>query len=119
MFLSRTSNNRLFKTIGVVFLSLIIVAYAVSRSLDYAKGPSIEISNPQNGITATSTTIEITGRALRVNEIFLNGNPILIDENGNWNETIILFPGLNKLTILGKDQFNRQTIKELDIIKPE
>ena len=116
MQISRTNYRRLLQLSGALILAGIIIAYAISRSLNYARGPEIIIFNPSNGSTATSSTITIDGQALRVNKITLNGNPIFIDENGYWKETLIVLPGLNKITVSADDQFGRKTSQTLDLV---
>ena len=116
MFSSRTNNLRFAKIIGVIIIIGIIVIYTITRSLNYARGPEIYIFSPTNGLIATTSTIVISGRVLRVNKISLNGKSILIDENGYWKETLIIFSGLNKITVTAEDQFGRNVSKELDLV---
>jgi len=116
MFESRTQNLRLIKTTGVLILAFIIIIFAIFRSFNYISGPSLEIYSPINGANIESSTIKVTGQALRINKITLNGNPITIDEQGNWSETLIIFPGLNTITIEAQDQFGRINKKQLDIV---
>jgi hypothetical protein len=35
---------------------------------------------------------------------------------GNWKEMIIIFPGINKITVKVEDQFGRTLVKQLDIV---
>jgi hypothetical protein len=113
---SRTENLRLIKIIGISFVILLIITFAFFRSLNYLKGPSITINYPQNGDIIDSKTTEISGNAKRINKISLNGYPVSIDEQGNWKEMIIIFPGINKITVKVEDQFGRTLVKQLDIV---
>ena len=114
---TRTTTLRLFRVGTVVLVALVITAYAVWRSLNYARGPEIVVFSPSHGASVVSTTTKITGQALRVKEISLNGKPISVDEQGNFAETIILFPGVNFVTITARDQFGRDTFKEIQIYR--
>jgi hypothetical protein len=116
MFSSRTNNLRLIKIAGVFLLFLLIAIYAGLKSLNYARGPEITILYPAQGMITSSTTIVVTGQAFRINKITLNGNPISVDENGKWEHTVIIFPGLNPITLYAEDQFGRNTSTKLDII---
>lgn len=116
MFDSRTQNLRLIKIIGVLFLALIIIIFAVFRSVNYLRGPGLEIYYPSNGENITSSTIKISGRALRITKILLNGRPITVDEQGKWEETLIIFPGINIINIETWDQFGRMKSQQLDIV---
>ena len=113
---SRTEIIRLTKTLLVFFLIIIVAVFVIFRSLNYLKGPNVRIDSPANGSIVTSRSIQISGNAQRINKITLNGFPISIDEQGNWKENLIIFDGLNKITINVEDQFGRKTSKKLDII---
>ncbi len=116
MFNSRTKNIRLIKIVAPSLLFLFITIYTVSRSINYAKGPHIEIFTPVNGSTISSSTTIISGKAYRINKITLNNNPISIDEAGNWEKSIIIFSGINQITVYAEDQFGRSVQHKLDII---
>jgi len=116
MFNSRTNNLRLIKITSLVVLFILIAIYAFFRSLNYAKGPDIEIYFPSDGSTISSSTIKITGQAFRINKITLNGHTISVDESGKWEQTVIIFPGINKITLYAEDQFGRNISKKLDIV---
>ena len=113
---SRTDNLRLIKIGGILFLIIIISAFTIFRSLNYARGPQITIFYPTNGSMTASSTLKIGGQAQRINKITLNGNPISIDEKGFWEENIIIFSGINLITIKAEDQFGRKISKQLDIV---
>ena len=116
MFSTRTAFQRLLKILALTVFVAIIVTYAVWRSLNYARGPVIRVTEPLNGAGIASTTVNIRGQALRVNTITLNGRPISIDQQGYFNEIVIIFPGLNVLTIEAGDQFNRHVKTELQLV---
>lgn len=113
--MTRTTTIRIIKLAVMIALIGIIFIYAISRSTNYARGPSIQISWPKDGITATSSTISISGIAERINKLTLNGNSISTDEKGYWNQTIIVFPGLNKISLEAQDQFDRNTRATINI----
>jgi len=106
----------MIKMTGAFVLAIIIIAYAISRTLDYARGPMIQVFWPVDGESATSSVITVKGRALRVNKLTLNGDPVSTDEQGDWSQAIIIFPGLNKLTLSADDQFGRNTKIRIDIL---
>ena len=116
MNLTRTTTLRLIRILIIAILACGIITYAVFRSLDYARGPSITIIEPTDGSSTASTTVTIRGHVDRVNAININGNPIFMDVAGNFTQTLIIFPGLNKLMFSARDQFGRIVEKKLDIV---
>jgi Glucodextranase, domain B len=114
--LTRTKTIRVLKIVGIILFVGCIVAYAIWRSLNYTRGPRIDVFEPLNGSSIASSTVTIRGRALRVNSLSLNGQTLSVDEQGNFNQVVIIFPGINKLTFAAEDQFGRNTSTELDIV---
>jgi hypothetical protein len=116
MQLTRTSYIRILRIVVASVVIVLIVAYAIWRSLNYARGPAIVILEPENGSSAPGSTMTIKGHADRVNNLIMNGDQVSIDEQGNFVQSIIIFPGTNKITFTASDQFGRSTEKELDIL---
>ncbi|MFA6601969.1 MAG: hypothetical protein WCT02_03895 [Candidatus Paceibacterota bacterium] len=116
MSFSRTNNINLLRWLGISLLVLFIIGYTISRSLNYFKGPEILIDWPANGATATTSTIVISGQAVRLSSLFLNGNPLSMNEQGLWSQKVLVFRGINRITLSAKDQFGRSISKELDLV---
>lgn len=116
MDINRTATLRLIRYSVIGLVALIIILYALSRSLNYIHGPQIEIFQPINGSAIASTTTTIIGRALRINSLLLNGKTVFIDESGNFQETILVFPGVNMISLTAKDQFGRSVNNQLEVV---
>ncbi len=114
--MTRTTLLRILKIAGIVIIAAIIIAFAVSRSLNYARGPVILITEPANGSSALTTMITVAGKAERVNSLSLNGQAISVDEQGNFSESVTVFPGLNVLSLEAQDQFGRKTRTDLTVV---
>lgn len=113
---SRTGNIALLKWFLLVLLLSVTTIFVLLRSLNYIRGPEIIIDYPVDGNTIASSSIKIRGQANRIVKIMLNDFPITVDEQGKWSENLLIFPGLNKITIKVQDQFGRIRIKQLDIV---
>lgn len=118
MTLTRTSFLRLTKIIGAIIIIALIASYAIWRSSNYARGPHIILVEPSNFASIDATTTHVIGRVERAHIITLNGRTITIDENGNFDETIVLFPGTNVLTLEAKDQFERNIQQQIRVFRP-
>ena len=110
---TRTTLLRILKIGSAVLIVVLIVTYAIWRSLAYARGPHITITDPTDGASITASTTIIHGQVERTNNITMNGKSISIDEQGNFNETIIVFMGSNIITFEARDQFGRSVETEL------
>lgn len=116
MQLTRTTTLRALKIISVAAIIGLIIAYAIWRSFSYVQGPKIIIFTPENGSSTASSTATIRGRAERTTGLSLNGNTISVDEQGNWDQTLIVFPGDNIISIKASDRFGRSISQTLSIV---
>lgn len=91
----------------------VVVAYATWRSLNYARGPAINIFFPPDQTATSSKVINMYGRADRISRLSINGRDLTIDELGNFSEILVIFPGINVVTIGATDQFGRSISKEV------
>lgn len=114
--LTRTSLIRIIRLSIVIILVGLIVAYAIWRSFNYARGPYIDIFEPIDGASLSADTITLKGKALRVISLNLNGRTIFVDQEGNWSETMAVFPGQNSFVITASDRFGRSISKRLEIV---
>ena len=115
MNITRSRFARIVRIAATALAILIVVLYAGYRSLPYLRGPVIHVYQPLNGSSISSTTMTIIGKADRVNSLSLNDNPIQVDEAGNFRQIIIVFPGVNIVSLDATDQFGRRTHTDLEI----
>ena len=113
--MSRRSTMKYVKRSAYLALVIIIVGYALFASRDYIRGPHIEITEPADNSTTLTSTVTLKGKAVRVKSVLLNGRSITMDEQGNWSEIILLYPGMNTISFLAEDKFKHQTRKTLHI----
>jgi len=114
MTLTRTTTLRLIKIAIIAVVAIIVISYAIWGSLNYARGPKIDITEPANGAVISTPTMDIVGTIERAHNLTINGGAVPIDEQGNFKQTIVVFPGINHLTLRATDQFDRNT--ETDIV---
>ena len=114
--MTRTSFIKLIKIVATSVVALLIIAFAIWRSLDYVRGPHITIKQPTNGAEITNSYVTIIGRVERATNLLIDGSEINIDEKGNFSDNIVVFPGVNFITIAAQDQFGRSTKDQLTLV---
>ena len=114
--MTRSAYIRLIKIVTTIIVVALISTFAIWRSLDYARGPSVTITEPINGSSISANSVMIKGVVERAKNMLLNGNEINIDEKGDFSETIIVFPGINLITLTAKDQFGRSAIQLITLV---
>lgn len=104
---------------GFIFIAL-LAGYVYLESGDFVEGPQITILAPRGGTMIEDSLIHISGVALRVSKLELNGDTIFIDEAGNFREQILLIPGINIITLTAEDKFGRKIKEIVELIhKPQ
>ena len=112
--------NRVAAVIVRIFLVLIIVGvvlgYAYSKSQDYVNGPQVVILTPKDGATVKDRLVPIYGTTQNITELTLNGRKIYINENNEFEESLLLFPGYNRISVRAKDRFDKSTEEYVTIV---
>lgn len=99
-----------------VGLAALIAVYAGYKFQDFWRGPTITINAPENGQQFEKPVVTLTGTAKRIAFLSLNGKQIYTDPSGQFEETLLLSPGHNIITISAEDKFNRETEKQLQLM---
>ena len=99
-----------------LLLGVTIVGYAIFASRDYLRGPQITIIEPSDGAIMSTSSLPIKGQVKRVRTLLLNGRSIVMDEEGNWSEIILIYPGPNTITLEASDRFKHTTSKTLIVM---
>jgi hypothetical protein len=97
-------------------LLLLIIGYSAFQARKIIAGPDLTITSPTIEGIMTDPYIQVTGVAKNIKEISLNGRPIYIDEQGNFNERLVLIAGYNIIELEAKDKFNKETKKTIELV---
>lgn len=114
--ISRNGIKKILKISIISLISLIILGYAYFAFHDFINGPKITVFQPISGSSITTSSVELVGKAVRIQDITLNDRPILIDEEGNFTEILILAPGYNAFLLSAHDKFNRTTKYKIELV---
>ena len=94
----------------------IIVFYAYYQSRAVVAGPEILLATPLNGITSTTSLIEVRGVAIHAKELTLDGREIFVDMSGKFAEKLLLQDGYNIIQLTAKDGGGREIKKTIELI---
>lgn len=100
--------------LGVLFL--LLLSYSLFQARFLILGPRIWIESPEDGAQVFEPMVKISGRASNIAWISLNGSPIFTNEEGFWEEVLIVSKGTSIMTLSAKDRFGRETEESVRII---
>lgn len=106
------------KIIIVILLALLIGGgiFYLYREIGYISDePKLVIFSPEDNVTVSENSIYIEGVTDRDAKIYINDQPILTNDEGNFKEEINLQPGTNVVKIKSLNRFNKETFRVLTI----
>jgi hypothetical protein len=107
-----STRQTLLLVMGVLF-----VAYCLFQARFLILGPGISIDSHQDGALVASSTIHLSGTVRNAAWIDLNGKQIFTDENGLWNEKLIVSEGVSIMTVRVRDRFGRETSERISLVR--
>lgn len=114
--INRNGIKKILRAVIILIIILTVLGYAYFASHNFVNGPEIIVIEPKSGTSTTTSSIKIIGKALRIQDITLNGRPIIIDDKGNFDENLILAPGYNVSLLSAHDKFGRTTEYKIDLV---
>ncbi|HMP67568.1 MAG TPA: hypothetical protein PKA60_02355 [Candidatus Paceibacterota bacterium] len=115
--MAKNKTASIIKTIIAVLFVVGIVSYVFFNSRVLIAGPQIIIESPVNGQKIEgSQLIKISGTANNIAYFWLDDRQIYTDEEGNFSESLLLYPGYNIIWLTAKDKFDRSTSQKLELI---
>lgn len=94
-----------------------IVALILRHLIPLLAGPVLVISSPVHGATYEESLVYVSGTTKRAVRMTLNGQTILVREDGIYDIPLVLIDGINTLSLEAEDKFGRTTDKELVVFK--
>ncbi|MCF7834021.1 MAG: hypothetical protein K9L98_01295 [Candidatus Pacebacteria bacterium] len=103
-----------FSFLGVFFIFIIVFSFFKTKDLIF--GVKISGVNIVDGSTIKDSVLKLTGNAKNASKLVLNGREIYIEKDGNFNETIALLSGYNRVHIQAEDKFGNRDEKNYQLI---
>lgn len=114
--MARNNTASIIKSFLAIAVFLIIIGYTLFNSRLFIKGPQIIIDLPENGaVISDKPLINISGKAVNISHIEINGRQIYIEENDAFSESLLLDSGYNIIQVTAQDKFGREVKKTLQL----
>lgn len=109
--------KKLFLKVGFIAVILIAVfGYGYFEIRNLLLGPTITVSEPQDGQAFASSTISVKGIAKNISALSMNDLPIFVNDKGDFSEIVALSLGYNIISLKGADKFGKKTEKVLQLV---
>jgi len=111
---SNIPNILRFSLFSVVVASLLLfLGFHVKNVLT---PPSLVVLAPENGFISNSNFVDVNGKTDPEIQITINNEAVKNDENGNFNQSINLLPGINTFVIEAKNKHGKTTEEIRNVI---
>lgn len=98
---------------GVLVIAIITLLYLEVGS--FSSNPRLVILSPENNWETSERAIELEGVAEKDAKVFVNAQPIIVSENGDFRESLNLQEGLNNIEVRSINRFNKETSRQLAV----
>ena len=109
------SLNLLVKLLLALTILSLLVFYALFQARLLITGPTISLSN-ELAYIQHERTITVSGNAQNIVSLTLNDRDIFTDDDGNFNEVLVLPDGYTIMTLKASDRYGRRTILEKQLM---
>ena len=76
-----------------------LAAYLFYQVFSYFSAPRLVISSPEPNAIVRQSDLEVRGKSDADSTVFVNGDLVALDREGNFQTKVSLFPGENKISV--------------------
>ena len=107
---------RFFVIAGIVLALVAIIAYISFSVHQFTSPPNLAISAPATDQIIKEEQVNIIGKTDEGVTLVINGENVLVDDTGNFNQQVKLHPGLNSFEIKAINQLKKEKVLELKVL---
>jgi len=110
-----TPKTTLFAGLAVIFT--LFAAYLIFQYRVLTGPPPLELSKPPANAQILEDSVEVVGSTDPESTISINGQLVALEKGGRFIFRVTLAPGVNNLTIVATNKFNRTSTITRQVIK--
>ncbi len=100
---------------ALVVFFILALGYGIWQARDLLFGIRLSVSGIRDGSSVTENTLTLSGVAHHAVFAEIDGNIVSVAQDGSWQKTIALLPGLNTVRVRAGDKFGKTVSKEFTI----
>lgn len=100
----------------VLGILLIVFTYILFQFSFLFIGPKLSVLSPKNGELIQKSVVVIEGKTDPYATVLVNGEEVYVDLTGTFKKTLYVYPGEEKISIVSKNRYGKETKKEIQII---
>ena len=101
---------------GIVgFLILGCFFYLYKELGNFINTPRLVILKPANGSVIEGKSVHVSGISEKDSEVFINDQPTIVNDIGEFNESVGLQDGLNTISVRAKNKFGKEAVETITL----
>jgi hypothetical protein len=100
---------------GIILLAVASFAYLYREVNSFVSTPRLVIIKPADSEDVDGNSVHIVGAAEKDALVFINDQPVLVSEKGEFSEDVSLKEGLNMITVKARSRFNKEAVKSVSV----
>lgn len=98
----------------ICILSIAFYLYREYRT--FVSEPYLVLLEPSNGQSVSNDESTVVGKTDRDAKLFLNDQPIFVNESGEFRERVRLQPGVNTVTVKVVNRFGKERVETVSVL---
>ncbi len=106
------------KIISAILVVLVFVGlffYLYQKMDKFVAVPELIVLNPENDSVIEQSQVFVKGKTDGGNEVFINNQPVTVDEKGFFSQQVILKNGVNVIVVKSVNRFGKETAKTVSV----
>jgi cytoskeleton protein RodZ len=100
---------------SIIILIFLGVFYLYKEVGSFASTPRLVVLSPENNYSTASNSVSVEGVTDRDSKILINDQPVLVNDDGKFRETLTVQSGTNIINIKAINRFEKETAQTLTI----
>ncbi len=106
---------KMIRNTFIILAAVAILSYIAYQIIAFNSAPDLAVTAPEDNISLSENTITVSGSTEKGAQVSINGQTVLVDEGGVFNEKVTLQSGINSLSIVATDKRGNQAIVERQV----
>lgn len=103
------------KTILIILTVFSIGIYIAFQYSSFFFGPKLEVTSPKEGAVVSGNAVKVSGKTDPYANLFINNDEVSLSISGEFRKSLYLFSGKQKITIVSKNRFGKETKKIIQV----
>lgn len=100
---------------AIILVAVAILAYLYKEVNSFISTPRLVVIKPSDGSSVDGNSIHVTGIAEKDALVFINDQPVMVNENGEFGEDVGLKPDLNIITVKARNKFDKESSQTVSV----